>query len=124
MLYPLPCQNVNNLELLNDLETAESKIKDMLNNQNINKYTMKLINTNDVLRNPCAYFNSDEIQTLVGKKKECNILLHLNVKSRDKHIEELLAFNKTIGDSSKEERPPQSQLWMEQYLISLKYWSI
>ena len=29
-----------------------------------------------------------------------------------------------VGTISKEERPPQGQLWMEQYLISLKYWPI
>ena len=26
-----------------------------------------------------------------------------------------------VGTISKEERPPQGQLWMEQYMISLKY---
>ena len=29
-----------------------------------------------------------------------------------------------VGTTSKEERPPQGQLYMEQYLISLKYWPI
>ena len=29
-----------------------------------------------------------------------------------------------VGTIGKEERPPQGQLWMEQYLISLKYCSI
>ena len=29
-----------------------------------------------------------------------------------------------VGTIGKEERPPQGQLWMEQYLISLKYWPI
>ena len=29
-----------------------------------------------------------------------------------------------VGIIGKEERPPQGQLWMEQYLISLKYWPI
>ena len=29
-----------------------------------------------------------------------------------------------VGTISKEERPQQGQLWMEQYLISLKYWPI
>ena len=27
-----------------------------------------------------------------------------------------------VGTIGKEERPPRGQLWMEQYLISLKYW--
>ena len=27
-----------------------------------------------------------------------------------------------VGTIGKEERPPQGQLWMEQYLVSLKYW--
>ena len=29
-----------------------------------------------------------------------------------------------VGAIGKEERPPPGQLWMEQYLISLKYWPI
>ena len=29
-----------------------------------------------------------------------------------------------VGTIGKEERPPWGQLWMEQYLISLKYWPI
>ena len=29
-----------------------------------------------------------------------------------------------VGIIGKEERPPRGQLWMEQYLISLKYWPI
>ena len=29
-----------------------------------------------------------------------------------------------VGTIDKEERPPRGQLWMEQYLISLKYWPI
>ena len=29
-----------------------------------------------------------------------------------------------VGTIGKEERPPRGQLWMEQYLISLKYWPI
>ena len=29
-----------------------------------------------------------------------------------------------VGTIGKEERPPQGQLWMEQHLISLKYWPI
>ena len=29
-----------------------------------------------------------------------------------------------VGTISKEKRPPQDQLWMEQYLASLKYWPI
>ena len=29
-----------------------------------------------------------------------------------------------VGTVGKEERPPRGQLWMEQYLISLKYWPI
>ena len=29
-----------------------------------------------------------------------------------------------MGTIGKEERPPRGQLWMEQYLISLKYWPI
>ena len=29
-----------------------------------------------------------------------------------------------VGTIGKEERPPQGQLCMEQYLISLKYWPI
>ena len=29
-----------------------------------------------------------------------------------------------VGTSGKEERPPRRQLWMEQYLISIKYWPI
>ena len=29
-----------------------------------------------------------------------------------------------VGTIGKQERPPQGQLWMEQYLISLKYWPI
>ena len=93
MLSALPYHNVNNLELLNDVETAESKIKEMLNNQNFNKYIMKSVNTSDIMRTPCAYFNNDEIQTLIGTKKECTKLLHLNMRSLDKHIGELLAFN-------------------------------
>ena len=28
------------------------------------------------------------------------------------------------GSIGKKERPPRGQLWMEQYLISLKYWPI
>ena len=29
-----------------------------------------------------------------------------------------------VGTIGKEERPPRGQLWMEQYLISLKHWPI
>ena len=29
-----------------------------------------------------------------------------------------------VGTIGKEGRPPRGQLWMEQYLISLKYWPI
>ena len=29
-----------------------------------------------------------------------------------------------VGTIGTEERPPRGQLWMEQYLISLKYWLI
>ena len=29
-----------------------------------------------------------------------------------------------VGTIGKEERPPRGQLWMEQYLISPKYWPI
>ena len=29
-----------------------------------------------------------------------------------------------VGTIGKEERPPRGQLWMVQYLISLKYWPI
>ena len=29
-----------------------------------------------------------------------------------------------VGTIGKEERQPRGQLWMEQYLISLKYWPI
>ena len=29
-----------------------------------------------------------------------------------------------VGTIGNEERPPRGQLWMEQYVISLKYWPI
>ena len=32
--------------------------------------------------------------------------------------------SRVVGTIVKEERPPWGQLWMEQYLISLKYWPI
>ena len=59
----------------------------------------------------------------VGVYSECRHSLSLSYVVVDSGVGGAVRFL-VVGTIGTEERPTRGQLWMEQYLISLKYWPI
>ena len=99
-LQLLPFYNVTNVELLHHLETIESKIKSCLENQNLTKLVQASIPDSIITQKPCKYYTYEQLCN-VNKKSDSNELnlLHLNIRSLDKHFCELMTLIKTTGDN-------------------------
>ena len=88
------------MEFLNLLETIESQIKSCLENQSITKLVQASLPNSLIMKNPCKYYTYEQLLNInkYAGNNELN-LLHLNIRSLDKHLPELMTLIKITGDN-------------------------
>ena len=93
----LPFFNVTNIELYNLLETTERRIHDNLNNQTFTKHVLSMLPTSSILDNACKYHTTENFLKDHSYDNKQTRFLHLNIRSLDKHMGELLALIDALG---------------------------
>ncbi len=98
-LRSLPFHPISNIELLDTLESIESKIRQTLENNNFPKFISSLLADNDLFERNCKYYTSEEYSCLF-KKEYRNLsgikIIHHNIRSLDAHFGKLLALIKSL----------------------------
>ena len=88
--------NISNAELLDSLESIENKIKKKLDDQNFKQF----IKTHTLYEDlgECRYYTTEEFNKHHNSNKSIpNVkILHNNIRSLDKHFNNIVAFINTL----------------------------
>ena len=92
-----PFSNLNNSELRDTLESTDKIIQRKLTDQNFTNFIKKHSLISNILDSPFAYYTTEEFAKLIDpNNKDQSTLIHLNIRSLDKHLGKLIALKETM----------------------------
>ena len=92
-----PFSNLNNSELRDTLESTDRIIQRKLTDQNFTNFIKKHSLISNILDSPFAYYTTEEFAKLIDpNNKDQSTLIHLNIRSLDKHLGKLIALKETM----------------------------
>ena len=98
LLTALPFSNLTNVELYDLLDSVESHIKANLENQNFSNHIMRAIPHNSLQPTPCKYYTTEDFQNKFKDNKQDMKIMALNIRSLDKHFNELSCLLSALGN--------------------------
>ena len=102
MAQHLPFYKLNKTEFLQELETTSKYIKERLADSKFTKFIKSQVPQTSLSTSRCKYLNVEEIETYLNKPNKNPMIntgntqtniLHLNIRSLDKHFGELMALD-------------------------------
>ena len=91
-LSELPFHSLNNYELRNTIQVANNRLKEILAKGNLLNYIHRTTHSSIRENINCSYYYEDNLNNLMNKTDYNVSLLHLNIRSLDKHNTELMAL--------------------------------
>ena len=98
LLTALPFSNLTNVELYDLLDSVESHIKANLENQNFSNHIMRAIPHSSLQPTPCKYYTTEDFQNKFKDNKQDMKIMALNIRSLDKHFNELSCLLSALGN--------------------------
>ena len=90
LLNELPFSKISNIELVSTLQSPAARINSIIENNNFQKFIKKVTHKGEC--SSCSYHDEDSLCTVLNKNDHNISLLHLNIRSLDKHFAELTAL--------------------------------
>ena len=96
-LNDMPFHNLTNFQLHNTFQSPASRIKDFIGKNKLQKLIENTSHKNIKENSTCHYYNEEQLLALMTSMPYDLSLMHLNIRSFDKHSGELLALMSSLG---------------------------
>ena len=96
LLNNMPFSNITNIELTTEFQSVTERTRQKLDQCNLNDYLCKNLSKEISENIDCKYYNESSFNQLL---KTCNpelSILHLNIRSLNKHRAKLTSFLETL----------------------------
>jgi ferritin-like metal-binding protein YciE len=92
----LPFQNINNFELTQLFESSGQRIKKIFQENNFGRHVRDTLECSGSGMHDCQYYYEDEAKHVLKSISKGVTVLNLNIRSLDKHLNELLTMVQNI----------------------------
>jgi exonuclease III len=97
-LAELPFYCLTNLQLLNTIQSVNQKIKEILKNNKFQNYIDEVTHEGHNKKSSCNYYDEDGLLCEINKNQYDLAILHINIRSLDKHWGELIALINSLDN--------------------------
>ena len=88
----LPFYGLNNCEFRQLIEPDSNRLARMIKDSHFKEHIMRILEQNMPIMNECQYYTEERLRNVIEHNKFELSILHLNIRSMDKHLGELMAF--------------------------------